>query len=131
MFIVHVKQRDDDDSLGQGLTAKINLVDLAGSERQGAAGTEGQTLREGAYINKRLFLPKYKLFNNHPYLLIQPECSWKCDQCAGRSEEEDGTHSIQGFKADKDTPGVTRRQLSHCHDGNGVSCWLAGSCDVL
>ena len=56
VFIVHVKQRDEDDSLGQGLTAKINLVDLAGSERQGMAGTEGQTLREGAYINKRLLL---------------------------------------------------------------------------
>ena len=54
VFIVHIKQRDEDDSLGQGLTAKINLVDLAGSERQGMAGTEGQTLREGAYINKRL-----------------------------------------------------------------------------
>lgn len=54
VFIVHIKQRNEDDSLGQGLTAKINLVDLAGSERQGMAGTEGQTLREGAYINKRL-----------------------------------------------------------------------------
>ena len=53
VFIVHVKQRADDDTLGQGLTAKINLVDLAGSERQNMAGTDGQTLREGAYINKR------------------------------------------------------------------------------
>ena len=56
MFIVHVKQRADDDTLGQGLTAKINLVDLAGSERQNMAGTDGQTLREGAYINKRYVL---------------------------------------------------------------------------
>lgn len=63
VFIIRVKQRDEDDSLGQGLTAKINLVDLAGSERQGAAGTEGQTLREGAYINKRLFLLSQKLCN--------------------------------------------------------------------
>jgi len=62
VFIVHVKQRADDDTLGQGLTAKINLVDLAGSERQNMAGTDGQTLREGAYINKRcfrIFIRKY------------------------------------------------------------------------
>lgn len=74
VFIIHVKQRDEDDSLGQGLTAKINLVDLAGSERQGAAGTEGQTLREGAYINKRLFLLSQKLCNYSLLLYIVILC---------------------------------------------------------
>ncbi|KPI89855.1 putative Unc104-like kinesin [Leptomonas seymouri] len=36
------------------LSAKINLVDLAGSERAKATGAEGETLREGAQINKSL-----------------------------------------------------------------------------
>ena len=122
MFIVHVKQRDEDDSLGQGLTAKINLVDLAGSERQGAAGTEGQTLREGAYINKRLILLNCDLYN-YPCPLIQFECPRECNQCISRSEKESGTYSIQGFKVDQDTSGVTRRKLPYCNDGHGISCW--------
>jgi len=65
VFIVHVKQRADDDTIGQGLTAKINLVDLAGSERQNMAGTDGQTLREGAYINKRYFILAAQMVFNH------------------------------------------------------------------
>lgn len=36
------------------LGAKINLVDLAGSERAKATGAEGDTLKEGAQINKSL-----------------------------------------------------------------------------
>ncbi|KAK7201335.1 Unc104-like kinesin [Novymonas esmeraldas] len=36
------------------LGAKINLVDLAGSERAKATGAEGETLKEGAQINKSL-----------------------------------------------------------------------------
>ena len=82
VFIVHVKQRDDDDSLGQGLTAKINLVDLAGSERQGAAGTEGQTLREGAYINKRCSFTSFVTLLTY-LVKLQLECSRECHQCIG------------------------------------------------
>ncbi|CCW60914.1 unnamed protein product [Phytomonas sp. EM1] len=36
------------------LCAKINLVDLAGSERAKSTGAEGETLKEGAQINKSL-----------------------------------------------------------------------------
>ncbi|KAI5687100.1 Kinesin motor domain containing protein [Leishmania braziliensis] len=36
------------------LGAKINLVDLAGSERAKATGAEGETLKEGAQVNKSL-----------------------------------------------------------------------------
>lgn len=36
------------------LKAKINLVDLAGSERAKSTGAEGDTLREGAQINRSL-----------------------------------------------------------------------------
>lgn len=53
VFSLHIKQRDTDDSNDQGLKAKVNLVDLAGSERADATGAQGQTLREGAAINKR------------------------------------------------------------------------------
>ena len=54
MFTLHIKQRDEGDSTDQGLKAKVNLVDLAGSERAVATGAQGQTLKEGAAINKRL-----------------------------------------------------------------------------
>ena len=36
------------------IKSKINLVDLAGSERAKSTGAEGETLREGAQINKSL-----------------------------------------------------------------------------
>ena len=54
MFTLHIKQRNEGDPTDQGLKAKVNLVDLAGSERAVATGAQGQTLKEGAAINKRL-----------------------------------------------------------------------------
>ena len=39
---------------GRNVFAKLNLVDLAGSERQKGTGATGQTLKEGANINKSL-----------------------------------------------------------------------------
>ena len=36
------------------VTSKVNLVDLAGSERASKTGAKGDTLREGANINKSL-----------------------------------------------------------------------------
>ena len=53
MFTLHIKQRDTQDPNSQGLKAKVNLIDLAGSERADATGAQGQTLKEGASINKR------------------------------------------------------------------------------
>ena len=53
VFTLHIKQRDTDDTNDQGLKAKVNLVDLAGSERADSTGAQGQTLKEGAAINKR------------------------------------------------------------------------------
>lgn len=53
VFSLHIKQRDTDGADDQGLKAKINLVDLAGSERADFTGAQGQTLKEGAAINKR------------------------------------------------------------------------------
>lgn len=51
--MLHIKQRDVHDPNSQGLKSKVNLVDLAGSERANATGAQGQTLKEGAAINKR------------------------------------------------------------------------------
>ncbi len=65
MFTVHIKQRDVDDPDSQGLKSKVNLVDLAGSERADATGAQGQTLKEGAAINKR--------FVRGPKLASSPE----------------------------------------------------------
>ena len=41
-------------SQSRNVFAKLNLVDLAGSERQKGTGATGQTLKEGANINKSL-----------------------------------------------------------------------------
>ena len=46
-----VHQKDEEDS-SKNVFAKLNLVDLAGSERQKGTGASGQTLKEGANINK-------------------------------------------------------------------------------
>merc|ERR1719190_359843 len=53
IFIVKVHQKDDEDK-SKNVFAKLNLVDLAGSERQKGTGATGQTLKEGANINKSL-----------------------------------------------------------------------------
>merc|ERR1719450_1590337 len=53
IFIVKVHQKDDTDK-SKNVFAKLNLVDLAGSERQKGTGATGQTLKEGANINKSL-----------------------------------------------------------------------------
>lgn len=48
-----IKQRVEEDEGDGGLKAKVNLVDLAGSERVESTGAQGNTLKEGAAINKR------------------------------------------------------------------------------
>jgi kinesin family protein 1/kinesin family protein 3/17 len=53
VFTVKVHQKDEEDS-SNNVFAKLNLVDLAGSERQKGTGATGQTLKEGANINKSL-----------------------------------------------------------------------------
>jgi kinesin family protein 1/kinesin family protein 3/17 len=53
VFTIKVHQKDVNDE-EQNIFAKINLVDLAGSERQKGTGASGQTLKEGANINKSL-----------------------------------------------------------------------------
>mmetsp|Transcript_57346 Transcript_57346/g.166485 ORF Transcript_57346/g.166485 Transcript_57346/m.166485 type:complete len:1154 (+) Transcript_57346:139-3600(+) len=53
IFTIKVHQKDDDDPQ-KSVFAKLNLVDLAGSERQKGTGATGQTLKEGANINKSL-----------------------------------------------------------------------------
>eukprot|EP00927_Polykrikos_kofoidii_P030186 TRINITY_DN26016_c0_g1_i1.p1 TRINITY_DN26016_c0_g1~~TRINITY_DN26016_c0_g1_i1.p1 ORF type:complete len:1210 (+),score=254.90 TRINITY_DN26016_c0_g1_i1:69-3698(+) len=53
IFIIKVHQKDDEDK-SKNVFAKLNLVDLAGSERQKGTGASGQTLKEGANINKSL-----------------------------------------------------------------------------
>merc|ERR1719182_53821 len=52
IFTIKVHQKDDEDK--NNVFAKLNLVDLAGSERQKGTGASGQTLKEGANINKSL-----------------------------------------------------------------------------
>merc|ERR1719261_2204752 len=53
VFTIKVHQKDEEDS-SNNVFAKLNLVDLAGSERQKGTGATGQTLKEGANINKSL-----------------------------------------------------------------------------
>lgn len=53
IFTIKIHQKDDDDP-SRNVFAKLNLVDLAGSERQKGTGATGQTLKEGANINKSL-----------------------------------------------------------------------------
>ena len=53
IFTIKVHQKDDQDK-SKNVFAKLNLVDLAGSERQKGTGASGQTLKEGANINKSL-----------------------------------------------------------------------------
>lgn len=57
-FIIKVDQKqtviEGDTQKETSLEAKINLVDLAGSERAAKTGATGDTLKEGAAINKSL-----------------------------------------------------------------------------
>merc|ERR1740138_198349 len=53
IFTIMVHQKDEEDT-SRNVFAKLNLVDLAGSERQKGTGASGQTLKEGANINKSL-----------------------------------------------------------------------------
>jgi len=53
VFTIKVHQKDEEDT-SKNVFAKLNLVDLAGSERQKGTGATGQTLKEGANINKSL-----------------------------------------------------------------------------
>ncbi|CAL1132948.1 unnamed protein product [Cladocopium goreaui] len=53
IFTIKIHQKDEDDT-SRNVFAKLNLVDLAGSERQKGTGATGQTLKEGANINKSL-----------------------------------------------------------------------------
>eukprot|EP00929_Paragymnodinium_shiwhaense_P088879 TRINITY_DN4918_c0_g1_i1.p1 TRINITY_DN4918_c0_g1~~TRINITY_DN4918_c0_g1_i1.p1 ORF type:complete len:1218 (-),score=502.29 TRINITY_DN4918_c0_g1_i1:137-3790(-) len=53
IFTIKLHQKDDEDP-SRNIFAKLNLVDLAGSERQKGTGAQGQTLKEGANINKSL-----------------------------------------------------------------------------
>jgi len=53
IFTIKVHQKDEEDK-SRNVFAKMNLVDLAGSERQKGTGATGQTLKEGANINKSL-----------------------------------------------------------------------------
>ncbi|RNF11099.1 putative Unc104-like kinesin [Trypanosoma rangeli] len=50
----HKSVTKDGNASSTALRAKINLVDLAGSERAKSTGAEGDTLREGANINRSL-----------------------------------------------------------------------------
>jgi len=53
VFTIKVHQKDEEDK-SKNIFAKLNLVDLAGSERQKGTQASGQTLKEGANINKSL-----------------------------------------------------------------------------
>lgn len=53
LFIIKMHQKDDQNASNNNFS-KINLVDLAGSERANRTGAQGDTLKEGANINKSL-----------------------------------------------------------------------------
>ena len=54
LFLYITQVRGDSTGETSGRSAKLCLVDLAGSERAAATGAEGDTLMEGASINKSL-----------------------------------------------------------------------------
>eukprot|EP00441_Pelagodinium_beii_P039158 CAMPEP_0197626046 /NCGR_PEP_ID=MMETSP1338-20131121/5196_1 /TAXON_ID=43686 ORGANISM="Pelagodinium beii, Strain RCC1491" /NCGR_SAMPLE_ID=MMETSP1338 /ASSEMBLY_ACC=CAM_ASM_000754 /LENGTH=1304 /DNA_ID=CAMNT_0043196563 /DNA_START=42 /DNA_END=3956 /DNA_ORIENTATION=- len=53
LFIIKMHQKDDQNASNNNFS-KMNLVDLAGSERASRTGAQGDTLKEGANINKSL-----------------------------------------------------------------------------
>lgn len=53
LFIIKMHQKDEQNA-GNNNFSKMNLVDLAGSERASRTGAQGDTLKEGANINKSL-----------------------------------------------------------------------------
>ncbi|CAJ1371811.1 unnamed protein product [Effrenium voratum] len=53
LFIIKMHQKDDQNAANNNFS-KMNLVDLAGSERASRTGAQGDTLKEGANINKSL-----------------------------------------------------------------------------
>jgi len=53
LFIIKMHQKDDENASNNNFS-KMNLVDLAGSERASRTGAQGDTLKEGANINKSL-----------------------------------------------------------------------------
>ncbi|XP_013225759.2 kinesin-like protein KIF9 isoform X1 [Columba livia] len=54
IFTIYIESRFRAFSDVKCVTSKINLIDLAGSERLSKTGSEGQVLKEAAYINKSL-----------------------------------------------------------------------------
>ncbi|XP_071661545.1 kinesin-like protein KIF9 isoform X3 [Patagioenas fasciata] len=54
IFTIYIESHFRAFSDAKCVTSKINLIDLAGSERLSKTGSEGQVLREAAYINKSL-----------------------------------------------------------------------------
>eukprot|EP00439_Symbiodinium_sp_Y106_P014984 s7300_g2.t1 len=53
LFIIKMHQKDEQNA-GNNNFSKMNLQDLAGSERASRTGAQGDTLKEGANINKSL-----------------------------------------------------------------------------
>mmetsp|Transcript_43542 Transcript_43542/g.100245 ORF Transcript_43542/g.100245 Transcript_43542/m.100245 type:complete len:1309 (+) Transcript_43542:59-3985(+) len=53
LFIIKMHQKDEQNTANNNFS-KMNLVDLAGSERASRTGAQGDTLKEGANINKSL-----------------------------------------------------------------------------
>ena len=62
IFTIKVHQKDEEDK-SKNVFAKLNLVDLAGSERQKGTGASGQTLKEGANINKSSWFVVWNIFH--------------------------------------------------------------------
>ncbi|NXN11695.1 KIF9 protein, partial [Indicator maculatus] len=54
IFTIYIESRFRLSSGVKCIHSKINLIDLAGSERLSKTGSEGQVLKEAAYINKSL-----------------------------------------------------------------------------
>ncbi|KAM6421833.1 kinesin-like protein KIF9 [Rhynochetos jubatus] len=54
IFTIYIESRFRVFSDVKCINSKINLIDLAGSERLSKTGSEGQVLKEAAYINKSL-----------------------------------------------------------------------------
>ncbi|XP_065483444.1 kinesin-like protein KIF9 [Caloenas nicobarica] len=54
IFTIYIESRFRAFSDVKCINSKINLIDLAGSERLSKTGSEGQVLKEAAYINKSL-----------------------------------------------------------------------------
>lgn len=127
---------DSPDSAVEGgvKSSFLNLVDLAGSERQDSAGTSGERLREGGFINKSLSalaLVISKLGEQAKKDARYAERSERISLGGAGSAESDAasSNSVDGTDGDMDATGdfLSPRRLKRAGSISGASASSTGS----